>query len=100
MEAQLNSTLRPVVGGWLATLRRLLLGAVLLLAVHVRAEIQFDVTVGIEGYIPESSWFPVVCEVNNDGPAFQGVIEVVNANFGQNLSRQVQVELQIGRAHV
>jgi hypothetical protein len=68
----------------------------LLVAVNLRAEIQFDVTVGIEGYIPEGSWFPIVCEVNNDGPAFQGVIEVVNANFGQSLARQVQVELPTG----
>lgn len=58
-----------LVGCWFA-----LLGA--------RAEIQFDVFVGYEGNIRAGGWHPLGFEVFNDGPSFEGVIEVTASHFG------------------
>ena len=38
--------------------------------------LQFDVFLGYDGIVPEASWFPVVCEIKNDGPSFTGTVEV------------------------
>ena len=58
-----------------------------------KAALQFDVHVGYEGNIHEASWFPVVCEINNDGPSFNAVIEVSGGQFGNDQIREVPVEL-------
>ncbi len=76
----------------------LFLGAFLATA---RAEIQFDVFLGYGdlgggGIIPEASWFPVVCEVKNDGPTFNGVIEVSSGSYNNNQTRRMVVELPTG----
>ena len=42
----------------------------------VRAAIQFDPFVGYEGNVHEAGWFPITCEVFNDGPSFNAVIEI------------------------
>lgn len=41
-----------------------------------RAALQFDVFLGYDGIVPEASWFPVVCEIKNDGPSFTGTVEI------------------------
>ena len=56
--------------------------------------IQFDVFLGFDGIVPESSWFPIVCEVKNDGPAFSGTIEVTSGS--QDQPRRMVVELPTG----
>ena len=66
-----------------------------------RAEIQFDVFLGYGdlgggGIIPEASWFPVVCEIKNDGPTFDGVIEVSAGTYNSSQTRRVVVELPTG----
>jgi hypothetical protein len=66
-----------------------------------RAEIQFDVFLGYGdlgggGIIPEASWFPVVCEVKNDGPTFDGVIEVSSGTYNSSQTRRMVVELPTG----
>ena len=67
-------------------------------APSVRAEFQFDVFVGYglganEGVVAEGRWFPVVFEIANDGPAFDGIIEL----GGQSSQRhRVTVELPTG----
>ncbi len=58
-----------------------------------RAALQFDVFLGYDGLVPEASWFPIVCEVKNDGPSFMGVVEV-DSNQGQ--PRRLAVELPTG----
>lgn len=58
-----------------------------------RAAIQFDVFLGYDGIIPEASWFPVVCEVKNDGPTFTATIELVVGSFNQNQTLRTVVEL-------
>jgi hypothetical protein len=64
----------------------------------LRAAPQFDVFLGYDGIVPEGSWFPVACEIKNDGPPFMGLVEVSLAGYGQRQGqvRQVLVELPTG----
>jgi hypothetical protein len=59
---------------------------------------QFDVFLGYDGIVPEGSWFPVACEIKNDGPSFMGVVEVSSEGYGQRQGqvRRVPVELPTG----
>ncbi|MEW6156950.1 MAG: hypothetical protein AB1813_05920 [Verrucomicrobiota bacterium] len=57
-----------------------------------RAELQFDVFFGYDGIIHEANWFPVVCEIFNDGPSFNATIEL-SAGMGSDQLRRVPVEL-------
>jgi hypothetical protein len=68
----------------------------LMVAPVVRAALQFDVFLGYDGIVPESSWFPVVCEIKNDGPSFKGTIVCVPAAYGQGQVRRIEVELPTG----
>ncbi len=66
-------------------------------AFTTRAELQFDVFLGYDWIVPEASWFPIVCEIKNDGPPFIGVIEVTPGSYGtKGQSHQVAVELPTG----
>ncbi|WP_150107564.1 hypothetical protein [Pedosphaera parvula] len=70
---------------------------IIFLTLSARAALQFDVFLGYEGVVPEASWFPVVCEVKNDGPSFTGTIEIVpSGNINQDQNRSVTVELPTG----
>ncbi len=60
------------------------------------ANLQFDVFLGYDGIVPEASWFPVVCEVKNDGPSFVGTVEVMPGNYNQGQTRRAVVELPTG----
>jgi len=44
--------------------------------------LQFDVFLGYDGVIADRSWVPVTCEIKNDGPAFDGTIEVSSTMRG------------------
>ncbi len=55
-------------------------------SVSLRAALQFDVFLGYggqptgtDGIIREAGWFPVACEVLNDGPPFNAVFELATA---------------------
>jgi hypothetical protein len=74
-----------------AILRFLLL--VFLFVAPAKAALQFDVHVGYEGNIHEANWFPVVCEIFNDGPSFNAVIELSGGQFGNDQVREMPVEL-------
>ncbi|HWX18645.1 MAG TPA: hypothetical protein VN578_01945 [Candidatus Binatia bacterium] len=84
----------------LCRVRSWLLSAVLLVVCGVvgpaRAALQFDVFLGYDGVVPEASWFPVVCEVKNDGPAFMATVEVDGGTYNQSQTRQMVVELPTG----
>ncbi|MDB6027995.1 MAG: hypothetical protein JWM68_4218 [Verrucomicrobiales bacterium] len=56
--------------------------------------LRFDVFVGFNGAVPEGNWFPITCEVQNDGPSFNGIIEVSAGGGGQ--ARRVPLELTTG----
>ncbi|HWF18776.1 MAG TPA: hypothetical protein VG754_05885, partial [Verrucomicrobiae bacterium] len=61
-----------------------------------RAAIQFDVFDGFDDWVPEASWFPIVCEIKNDGASFNGVIEITGGQFNEGQTRRVFVELPTG----
>ena len=61
----------------------------------VRAALQFDVFPGYDGIVPEASWFPIVCEVKNDGPSFTGTVEVKRAD-NDELTLLTTIELPTG----
>jgi len=62
----------------------------------LRAALQFDVFLGYDGVVPEATWFPVVCEIKNDGPPFNGVIELNGGAFNQGVAHRLDVELPTG----
>jgi len=55
---------------------------------------QFDVFVGFDGVVTEANWFPVVCEVRNEGPTFNASFEFHDTGGG--LARQMTIELPTG----
>ena len=79
--------------GWLLSI---LLFVLLSAASPVRAALQFDVFLGYGDVVSDASWFPAVFEIKNDGPTFQGVIEISNMQMGQGQTRRVPVELPTG----
>jgi hypothetical protein len=60
---------------------------------------QFDVFVGYgsggvnDGVVREAGWFPVACEVFNDGPAFDAVFELSSRQLGGGQTRRLAIEL-------
>jgi hypothetical protein len=65
-----------------------------LLALPARAALQFDVFLGFDGATREGNWFPIACEIFNDGPAFNAVFEVTNdGDVRRSQVRQIAVEL-------
>src|SRR6478672_2492582 len=75
-------------------LARCALLAAILFVGFFRAQgaLQFDVFLGYDGIVPEASWFPVVCEIKNDGPSFKGIVEIT-PDYGQGQTRRQEVEL-------
>lgn len=57
---------------------------------------RLDVFVGHDGILTQGGFFPVIFEVFNDGPAFNGLLELTPGQFGQGQVRQVVVELPTG----
>src|SRR5258708_20626123 len=80
---------RTLAGLWLA----LFLGTALS---GKAAPPQFDVFLGYDGIVPEASWFPILCEIKNDGPPFIGVVEVEAGQYNQGQTRGLGVELPTG----
>ena len=60
------------------------------------AAVRFDVFLGYDGIVPQACWFPVVCEIQNDGPAFVGTVEVEPEYSNRGQTRQAVVELPTG----
>jgi hypothetical protein len=57
------------------------------------AAIQFDVFVGYDSVIREAAWFPITCEVFNDGPSFNATIEISSGLRNEEHLTHVPVEL-------
>ena len=70
------------------------LGLVCLLAGGslARGEVQFDVFMGFAGKARQGEWFPVTFEIFNDGPTFDGQVEL-RPSFGDNPVYSYNVEL-------
>jgi hypothetical protein len=60
-----------------------------------KAALQFDVFLGYDGVVPEACWFPIVCELRNDGPSFTGTVEIKASN-NQDQTLRMAVELPTG----
>ena len=76
---------------------RLLCGGFLAcLCLTARAVPQFDVFLGYDGLVREASWFPVVCEIKNDGLPISGVVEISPGNYGKGQTYRALVELPTG----
>jgi hypothetical protein len=58
-----------------------------------KAVLQFDIFVGYDGIVREASWFPVGCEVFNDGPSFNAVVEIQSGGLGSDQVRRIPLEL-------
>ena len=71
----------------------LCVAALLLLAASARAELRFDAFLGYDDILPERSWFPITCEIFNDGPAFNAVVEVTAQDFGEGQTRRIMLDL-------
>jgi hypothetical protein len=67
--------------------------ALLLSSSPVRADLQFDAFVGYDQILPEHGWFPIVCELHNDGPSFNAVIEVTSGDWGGGQIRRLPIDL-------
>jgi hypothetical protein len=72
--------------------------ALLALGCVVRAQINFDVFVGhglgiSDSTVAEASWFPVTCEIQNEGPSFNAIVEITGGQFGNGQARYIAVEL-------
>ncbi len=69
------------------------------LVLPMRAMLQFDVFVGYgsgggnDGVVREGCWFPVACEVFNDGPGFDAVFEFSSRQTGGGQTRRMKIEL-------
>ena len=53
---------------------------------------RFDVFPGYGNnfIVPDQGWFPITCELQNDGPAFNAIIEISAAQMGRGQTRRVQ----------
>ena len=58
-----------------------------------RADLQFDVFVGYDQILPERGWFPITCELHNDGPSFNAVIEISAGEWGGGQVRRFPIDL-------
>jgi hypothetical protein len=65
-------------------------------APFVRAELRFDVFLGYDGTVREAAWFPVTCEIFNDGPPINGFIEVAPTTYGKGQTQRLPIELPTG----
>jgi hypothetical protein len=81
----------PNIGGATAALLIALFSA---LPVH--GAVRFDMFPGYDGLIPQGSWFPITFEVQNDGEAFIGTVEVTSGQINAGLERSMKVELPSG----
>jgi hypothetical protein len=58
--------------------------------------LQFDAFLGYGGVVPEASWFPIVCEVKNDGPTFVATVELTAGSYSPGQTLRMVVELPTG----
>ncbi len=61
-----------------------------------QAALRFDVFLGYDGTVREASWFPITCEVFNDGPPIKGFIEVAPSSYGKGQTQRLPIELPTG----
>ncbi|HWD20393.1 MAG TPA: hypothetical protein VHB20_14050 [Verrucomicrobiae bacterium] len=93
--APMKVTFRPA-RPWKSMVVSVLAALFFCLVPSARAVLQFDVFLGFDDLVPERSWFPITCELYNDGPAFNAVIEVSAGGLNTTPLRRVPVDLPTG----
>ena len=73
-------------------LAKLLLVGLLLGSGLARAEVRFDAFMGFANKARSNEWFPATFEIENDGPKFDGVIEI-KPDFSDSQTIRYTVEL-------
>jgi hypothetical protein len=78
--------------------RALLSVIVLSWAAAARCDVIFDVFVGYglgvsDSAVADASWFPITCEIQNNGPGFNAVVEITPGQFGNGQTRFMPIEL-------
>ncbi len=58
-----------------------------------QAAVRFDAIIGYSGVSPKNAWFPVTCELQNDGPSFNAIIEVSTDGTAQSQVSRLALEL-------
>ena len=61
--------------------------------IETRAELQFDVFPGYDNIVREAGWFPIACEIFNDGASFNAVVEISSGNLRSDQVRRIPIEL-------
>lgn len=69
------------------------LAALFCLATAARAALQFDAFLGYDDLLPGQSWFPITCELHNDGPPFNAIVEIAPQDFGRGQVRRFPLDL-------
>lgn len=78
-------------------MRCLLINSLLLLPFSsLQAAVRFDVFLGYDGTVREAAWFPITCELQNDGLPIKGFIEVASSAFGKGQTQRLPIELPTG----
>jgi hypothetical protein len=57
---------------------------------------RFDPFIGYNNIVPDQGWFPISFEIQNDGPAFNGIIEVSPEGLGGGQTRRLRLDLPTG----
>jgi len=94
----MSNTAQPAARRFQSARIFLWLVASLAFAAPLRAQLNFDVFVGhglglADSVVTEASWFPVTCELQNDGPSFNAIVEITGGQFGNGQTRRIAVEL-------
>lgn len=61
-----------------------------------QAALRFDVFLGYDGTVREAAWFPITCEIFNDGPPIKGFVEVEPSSYGKGQTQRLPIELPTG----
>lgn len=80
---------------WLLCLSLALLAGAARAQTPPARDLQFDLFPGFGGALAQGAWFPVMFELKNDGPSFNGLIQVSSTTFG-GTEGQAAVELPSG----
>lgn len=88
---------RTLFGRARRAMRCFLIGSLFFLPLGtLQAAVRFDVFLGYDGTVREAAWFPITCELQNDGLPIKGFIEVAASAYGKGQTQRLPIELPTG----